>query len=173
MNSGIETIWAPPRPLTTSTCQVCPIYSHVDPTTQPTRITSIHTHLGPLSELTGWRALICACASPPQVAYGSVLATGVGTPEGAARQLLDRLWRWRRLPIPPRSDAIRSARLAPGACSGAARELPECGMRSRACFARRCFCDRIWDRIRASRGPSQRSLSQLSGSGAVPRDQLV
>ena len=84
--------WAPPRPLTTSTCQVSPIYSNVDPTAPPIRITSIHTHLGLLSELTGWQVLIYACASPPQVASDSVLATGVGTPEGAARQLLDRLW---------------------------------------------------------------------------------
>ena len=153
---------------------MCPIYSHVDPTTQPTRITSIHTHLGPLSELTGWQALICACASPPQVAFDSVLATGVGTPEGAARRPRVRCTSSRRLVISACSRGrVRFVGFILGACCVSDCGLAECEMRSRACFARRCFRDRRWDRIRASRGPSQRSLAQLSGSGAVPRDQLI
>ena len=101
------------------------------------------------------------------------MSTGAASTECDARQpqgVSKSSW---RLSIPTQRDAFRTARLAPGVCFGAARELPACEMRSRACFARRCFCGRRWDRIRASRGPSQRFLARLSATGAVPRDPLV
>ena len=92
-------IWPPPRPLRRQPCQVSPIYSSVDLRSQPTRITSILPHLTPLSALTGCQALIFSCASPPQVAFRSVVATGAGISDGAARQPRVRCTSSRRLSI--------------------------------------------------------------------------